>query len=272
MFGLAQWSISEDCLAIHAHCSLRPRVVGRTGRHHARYAGHRSRARSRRCGAKLLARPGGARSASCGPTGSRASRTSTGRPRPGLTPDAAEGRADRRWYDEARRPRAERGRRPGPADRRRVLAVAVSSRGRSTSPAPRARTRATTRWPSRSREAHARNLEFHAWFNPYRVSMDTDRDALVPDAPGAGAPRLGRRATAASSTTTRASPQVRELVERRDHGRGRQVRHRRRALRRLLLPLPGGGPGVPRRRRPSPAVRRRLHRQGATGAATTSTC
>jgi uncharacterized lipoprotein YddW (UPF0748 family) len=33
------------------------------------------------------------------------------------------------------------------------------------------------------REAHARNLEFHAWFNPYRVSMDTDVDALVPDHP-----------------------------------------------------------------------------------------
>ncbi len=29
------------------------------------------------------------------------------------------------------------------------------------------------------REAHTRNLEFHAWFNPYRVSMDTNRDALV---------------------------------------------------------------------------------------------
>jgi len=34
------------------------------------------------------------------------------------------------------------------------------------------------------REAHRRNLEFHAWFNPYRVSMDTDRDALVPTHPG----------------------------------------------------------------------------------------
>ena len=33
------------------------------------------------------------------------------------------------------------------------------------------------------REAHARNLEFHAWFNPYRVSMNTDRDALAPDSP-----------------------------------------------------------------------------------------
>ncbi len=33
------------------------------------------------------------------------------------------------------------------------------------------------------REAHARNLEFHAWFNPYRVSMNADRTALAPDSP-----------------------------------------------------------------------------------------
>lgn len=32
-------------------------------------------------------------------------------------------------------------------------------------------------------EAHARNLEFHAWFNPYRVSMDTQLNHLVPDHP-----------------------------------------------------------------------------------------
>ncbi|OLF07785.1 glycosyl hydrolase [Actinophytocola xinjiangensis] len=32
-------------------------------------------------------------------------------------------------------------------------------------------------------EAHERNLEFHAWFNPYRVSMTTDVNALVPTHP-----------------------------------------------------------------------------------------
>ncbi|OLF07941.1 glycoside hydrolase family 10 protein [Actinophytocola xanthii] len=32
-------------------------------------------------------------------------------------------------------------------------------------------------------EAHERNLEFHAWFNPYRVSMNTDVNALVPTHP-----------------------------------------------------------------------------------------
>jgi len=31
--------------------------------------------------------------------------------------------------------------------------------------------------------AHERNLSLHAWFNPYRVSMDTDVDALVPTHP-----------------------------------------------------------------------------------------
>ncbi len=37
-------------------------------------------------------------------------------------------------------------------------------------------------------EAHERNLEFHAWFNPYRVSMNTDRTALAPDSPAAQHP------------------------------------------------------------------------------------
>ncbi|GIP32296.1 family 10 glycosylhydrolase [Paenibacillus sp. J2TS4] len=32
-------------------------------------------------------------------------------------------------------------------------------------------------------EAHKRNLEFHAWFNPYRISMDTDLSKLVEDHP-----------------------------------------------------------------------------------------
>lgn len=32
-------------------------------------------------------------------------------------------------------------------------------------------------------EAHKRNLELHAWFNPYRLSMGTDINALVPTHP-----------------------------------------------------------------------------------------
>ncbi|MCA5891904.1 family 10 glycosylhydrolase [Isoptericola sp. NEAU-Y5] len=32
-------------------------------------------------------------------------------------------------------------------------------------------------------ETHARNLELHAWYNPYRVSMQTDPTRLVPDHP-----------------------------------------------------------------------------------------
>jgi uncharacterized lipoprotein YddW (UPF0748 family) len=32
-------------------------------------------------------------------------------------------------------------------------------------------------------ETHRRNLEFHAWFNPYRVSMQTDPTQLVPSHP-----------------------------------------------------------------------------------------
>ncbi|MFC6880938.1 glycoside hydrolase family 10 protein [Actinomadura yumaensis] len=33
------------------------------------------------------------------------------------------------------------------------------------------------------KEAHARNLEFHAWFNPYRVSRDPDLKKLAPNSP-----------------------------------------------------------------------------------------
>lgn len=33
-------------------------------------------------------------------------------------------------------------------------------------------------------EAHQRGLELHAWFNPFRVAQDTDRDALSPEHPG----------------------------------------------------------------------------------------
>lgn len=33
------------------------------------------------------------------------------------------------------------------------------------------------------RAAHARNLSLHAWFNPYRVSMDTNAETLVPTHP-----------------------------------------------------------------------------------------
>lgn len=33
------------------------------------------------------------------------------------------------------------------------------------------------------KEAHARNLEFHAWFNPYRVAQDTDRSKLAATSP-----------------------------------------------------------------------------------------
>ncbi|WP_083449817.1 glycoside hydrolase family 10 protein [Luteipulveratus mongoliensis] len=32
-------------------------------------------------------------------------------------------------------------------------------------------------------QSHARNLELHAWFNPYRISMDTNVNALVPTHP-----------------------------------------------------------------------------------------
>ena len=54
-------------------------------------------------------------------------------------------------------------------------------------------------------EAHARGLEFHAWFNPYRVSTQTDPGTWPPAARPAGHPDWVR-ATAARSGTTRACP------------------------------------------------------------------
>jgi uncharacterized lipoprotein YddW (UPF0748 family) len=45
------------------------------------------------------------------------------------------------------------------------------------------------------KEAHARDLEFHAWFNPYRASLDPDRAKLAADNPArqhpGWAPRYG---------------------------------------------------------------------------------
>ena len=41
-------------------------------------------------------------------------------------------------------------------------------------------------------EAHARGLELHAWFNPYRVANHTDPTRLVAHPPRARAPGLGR--------------------------------------------------------------------------------
>ena len=38
------------------------------------------------------------------------------------------------------------------------------------------------------RAAHARDLELHAWFNPYRVSQNTDRSQLAPGSPAAEHP------------------------------------------------------------------------------------
>ncbi|POM22514.1 hypothetical protein BTM25_54640 [Actinomadura rubteroloni] len=38
------------------------------------------------------------------------------------------------------------------------------------------------------KEAHARDLEFHAWFNPYRVANDPDRSKLAPSSPARAHP------------------------------------------------------------------------------------
>src|SRR3954454_2138418 len=62
------------------------------------------------------------------------------------------------------------------------------------------------------REAHARNLELHAWLNPYRVSMDTDRDDLAPNSPAAQHPDWVK-SYGAKLYYDPGLPQVRALVE-----------------------------------------------------------
>ena len=61
-------------------------------------------------------------------------------------------------------------------------------------------------------EAHERNLEFHAWFNPYRVSMNTDRTQLAPDSPAAQHPEWVH-AYGGKLYYDPGLPQVRELTE-----------------------------------------------------------
>ena len=144
------------------------------------------------------------------------------------------------------------------------------SRGRSTSPAPRAANPGYDPLAFAVAEAHRRNLEFHAWFNPYRITMNltTDVAGLSPTHPAKLHPEWTIRLRRQALLQPR-RPRGPGLLPCRDHGRGHEVRHRRRPLRRLLLPVPGRRRGVPRRG----AVRavRRPGGRSRTGAATTST-
>ncbi len=103
-------------------------------------------------------------------------------------------------------------------------------------------------------EAHARNLEFHAWFNPYRGTQP------APQGPGAdfaklapGHPLLAHRDWAIAypkGKTARlyfdpGNPDARRFVEDAMLEAVAEIRHRRRPLRRLLLPVPAGRRGLP---------------------------
>ena len=129
-------------------------------------------------------------------------------------------------------------------------------------------------------ESHKRDLEFHAWFNPYRVSMPdpgagADISKLAPGHPVREHPEwaLAYPVNAAGSRLyyNPGIPEVRQFVQDRDARRRPEVRHRRRALRRLLLPVSGRQPGLRRTTPRSPQY------SGAsptrpTGGGTTSTC
>ena len=189
--------------------------------------------------------------------------------RPGLTAAAAARRTARPPRHRRRAPaehgRSSRsGRPPTRCGRRRT------SPGRSASPACRARHPGWDPLGTAVREAHARGLELHAWFNPYRVANHTDPSRLVPTHPARGASRLGACRTAGSCTTTPGMPEVRRVRPGRDARRRTPLRHRRRPLRRLLLPVSGRRPGL-RRRRDVRTVRRRASPTRPPGGATTST-
>ncbi|MQY08985.1 glycoside hydrolase family 10 protein [Actinomadura macrotermitis] len=61
------------------------------------------------------------------------------------------------------------------------------------------------------KEAHARNLEFHAWFNPYRVSRDADLGKLAPTSPARRHPDWVRK-YGTGLWYDPGLPQVRDLV------------------------------------------------------------
>ena len=128
---------------------------------------------------------------------------------------------------------------PTPSSRRRWAVVEVPHRRPRRPPG-------TTRWPSRSprpttqprvprvvqplpdhHEPHDRRRRprGHAPGEVTRVDDRLRRQALLQPGASRGA----------------------RVLPGRDHGRGHEVRHRRRSLRRLLLPVPGGRPGLPRR-------------------------
>ena len=61
-------------------------------------------------------------------------------------------------------------------------------------------------------EAHKRNLEFHAWFNPYRAGMDTDRNALAASSPARQHPSWAVK-YGSQLWYDPGQPQVRQLAE-----------------------------------------------------------
>ncbi|TDD26027.1 hypothetical protein E1287_36805 [Actinomadura sp. KC06] len=63
------------------------------------------------------------------------------------------------------------------------------------------------------KEAHARNLEFHAWFNPYRVSRQDDLNKLSPKSPARQHPDWVRK-YGAGLWYDPGIPQVRDLATR----------------------------------------------------------
>ena len=172
------------------------------------------------------------------------------------------------------RPRPELGDRAGAADGRRVLAVAdralVEVPHRRPGPGPGLRPAGIRgRGGARAEPGVPRVVQPLPRLDGHRPRR------ARPDAPGARAPGVGVRLR--RQALLRPGHPRRPAARRgRDHGRRHEVRRRRRALRRLLLPVPGRAAHArPRRRhlRPvrAPATRTRS-RARRTGGGTTPTC
>ncbi len=160
------------------------------------------------------------------------------------------------------RPRPELGDRAGAADGRRVLAVAdralVEVPHRRPGPGPRLRPAGLRgRGGARAEPGVPRVVQPVPRLDGHRPRR------ARPDAPGARAPRVGVRVR--RQALLRPGHPRRPAARRgRDHGRRHEVRHRRCALRRLLLPVPGRAAHARPGRRHLRDVRRRLpgHRRG----------
>ncbi len=146
--------------------------------------------------------PSPGRARRCGASGSRPSSARTGPPRPGRTGERAAQGADHAHLDRSGARPAQHGDPLRCGHGRRAVAVTV--RGplvRVPPPGTQGRDPGWDPLGPAVEGGHARGLELHAWYNPYRIANPPTRPAGRL-APGAQSTPTGRSGTAAGSTTT----------------------------------------------------------------------